>query len=154
MGSFLCCQQVDQNESHVELTRSEGAESPTQLEITTEHRASETLKVCERPEPLHSLRPRSSSTSDLERYTARSGLEKDGPHASAQIISNPGALDTADRAVPPSFPHGYHALLMKMEIIEQQRLVQHKEMMKVMKDILYNQVKENRGSRERLVSKG
>ena len=156
MGSFLCCQartvSSDLNES-VELTRSEGAESPTQLEITTEHRASETLTVCEKTEPLQRLRPRSSSTSELERYTAKNRLEKDGPHASAQIISNPGSLDIADRAVPHSFPHGYHALLMKMEIIEQQRLVQHKEMMKVMKDILYNQVKENRGSRERLVSK-
>ena len=162
--SFLCCQagavSSDLNESN-ELNES-GVASPEQQEIATEQRATP-LKEQDPFEPYErelKLGPRAKSTEtekhkNREKHAAKNGLERDGPHPSAEIISNPLALDSSemtDEAPASPFPQDYRALLIKMEKMERQRQTHHNEMMKMMKENFESLMKEIQNGRERRVS--
>ena len=137
--------------------------SPKQQEIATEQRPThlEEQDPFELYERELRLGPRAKSTTETERHknrekhAAKNGLEKDGPHPSAEIFSNPLALDTSEMTgeEPASpFPQDYRALLIKMEKMERQRQTQHNEMMKMMKENFESLMKEIRNGRERRVS--
>ena len=172
MWSSLCCRagatSSDLTERAEEKIESEGAAPPTKLESKTEQKTSE-QDPFEEYESEYRLRPMSSSTTELEKSRHKtkttSVLDNESPQASSKIrvISNPGALDSSETAYKTarpsslySLPQDHHpslqSLLIKMKETEQQRQIQHTEMISMMKENFEALFKEIRDSKERKFS--